>query len=64
MLMLTAMQVDVEVMPQALLAVTQRLPPALPDVTTILSVPCPEVIVHPLGTVHVYDAAPGTVAAA
>jgi hypothetical protein len=39
-----------EVTPQLLVAVTQMLPPTVPDVTIIAFVPCPEVIVHPVGT--------------
>jgi hypothetical protein len=62
-LMLTATQVADEVMLQAFVAVTQTFPPPVPLVTTMLSVPCPEVIVHPVGTVQLYDMAPGTLAA-
>jgi hypothetical protein len=62
-LMLTLMQVAVEVMLQEFVAVTQMVPFALPEVTVIASVPCPAVIVQPVGTVHVYEEAPGTVAA-
>ena len=48
--------------PHELVAVTVIFPfcPALPVLTVIeLDVP-PEVTVHPVGTVHVYDAALGT----
>ena len=37
---------------QALLAVTQISPPVVPDVTEMDVVPCPELIVHPDGTVQ------------
>jgi hypothetical protein len=42
--------------PQELPAVTVILPfcPAAPVVTVIEMVPCPAVIVQPVGTVHVY----------
>ena len=42
--------------PQLLPAVTVMLPfwPALPVVTEIEVVPCPPVMLHPVGTVHVY----------
>jgi hypothetical protein len=39
--------------PQPLSAVTQTLPAVEPTVTLIEVVPCPELITHPLGTVHV-----------
>lgn len=55
-----ARQVATEVMPQALVAVTQRFPPEVPEVSTILSVPCPPVIIYPEGVDHVYETAPGT----
>jgi hypothetical protein len=49
--------------PQLLPAVTVILPfwPAAPDVTVSLFVPCPAVMVHPEGTVHVYVVALATV---
>jgi hypothetical protein len=62
-LMLTLTQVAVEVMLQAFVAVTHMVPFVLPDVTVMVAVPCPEAIVQPVGTVHVYEEAPGTVAA-
>jgi hypothetical protein len=46
--------------PQLLQARTHTFPEALPTVTVIDVVPCPEVIVQSLGTVHVYELAPGT----
>jgi hypothetical protein len=48
--------------PHELLAVTVIFPfwPALPAVTVIEVVPAPDVIVHPAGTVHVYDVALAT----
>ena len=48
--------------PQVFPAVTVILPfcPAAPVVTVIELVPAPPVIVHPVGTVHVYVVAPGT----
>jgi hypothetical protein len=48
--------------PQELPAVTEMLPfwPAVPQVTVIAVVPCPAVIVHPVGTAHVYVVALGT----
>jgi hypothetical protein len=60
LVMLTEKQDAVEVMPQALVAVTQMFPLAVPAVATILVLPCPEVMVHPVGTVHVYETAPFT----
>ena len=41
--------------PQLLAAVTLTFPfcPALPDVTVIDAVPCPAVMLQPVGTVHV-----------
>ena len=52
--------VEAALVPQPLAAVTEMLPAALPDVTVMDMVPCPAVMVHPAGTVHVYDEAPGT----
>jgi hypothetical protein len=40
-----------KLVPQALPAVTQTVPDELPNVTVIVLVPCPEVIVAP-GIVH------------
>ena len=50
--------------PQVFPAVTVIFPfcPAEPVVKLILVVPCPPVIVHPVGTVHVYVVAPDTAA--
>ena len=50
--------------PQVFPAVTVTFPfcPSVPVVTVILVVPCPPVIVHPIGTVHVYIVAPNTAA--
>jgi hypothetical protein len=45
--------------PHRFVAVTQILPDD-PGVAFIPVVPCPEFIVHPAGTVHVYDAALAT----
>ena len=45
---------------QILLAVTQIFPPVVPDVTEMDVVPCPELMVHPEGTVQLYDVAPDT----
>jgi hypothetical protein len=53
LVMLTATQVEGEIMPHELVAVTHMFPLAVPDVTTMLVVPCPEVMAHPVGTVHV-----------
>lgn len=55
-------KVLVSLVPQALDAVTVIFPfcPALPEVTVIAFVPAPEVIVHPVGTVQVYEVAFGT----
>jgi hypothetical protein len=51
-----------EVLPQPFTAITLKLPdtkvPAL--LTCIAVVPLPDVIVSPVGTVHVYDVAPNT----
>ena len=46
--------------PQPLDAVTDIDPEADPKVTFMLVVPCPEVMVEPVGTVHVYVDAPVT----
>ena len=46
--------------PQALTEETQILPVALPTVTLIEVVPCPELIVYPPGTVQIYEVAPET----
>ena len=53
-----------ELVPQLFVAVTLILPfwPVLPDVTVIEFVPTPPVIVHPVGTVQVYDEAFATAA--
>ena len=61
-LMFTLMQVAVDVMLHALVAVTQMVPFVFPEVTVIVAVPCPEAMVQPVGTVHVYEEAPGTAA--
>ena len=47
-------------MPQALPAVTHTVPEAAPKVTVANLVPCPDVIVAPIGTVHVYTEVEGT----
>lgn len=57
--MVIVIQVAVLV-PQVFDAVTQMFPPVAPKVTVILVVPCPELMVAPPGTVHVYDVAPLT----
>jgi hypothetical protein len=49
----TVRQLAEEFTPQTLVAVTQMLPPLVPDVTMIVFEPCPDVIVHPVGTVQV-----------
>jgi hypothetical protein len=49
-----------EVTPQEFVAVTHRLPPVVPDTTSMVLVPCPEEMVHPAGTVQVYETAPAT----
>jgi hypothetical protein len=59
----TVVQVLAEEMEQALVAFTQTLPPAVPAFTIMTDVPCPLAMVHPVGTVQVYDVAPGTAAA-
>jgi hypothetical protein len=59
----TGKQVAVEVRLQALVAVTQTLPPLVPALAVMLVVPCPLTMVHPVGTVQVYDTAPATGAA-
>ena len=46
--------------PQLLHACTQTFPEMAPTVTLIFDVVCPEVIVQPAGTVHVYEVAPAT----
>ena len=52
LLMLIEKQDETEVVPQELVAVTQIEPPAVPEVTLIAVVPCPELMVHPVGTTH------------
>ena len=47
----TALQVK-PLHPHPLHALTHILPEELPAVTVMLVVPCPELIVQPLGTVH------------
>lgn len=49
-----------ELLPQTFTADTQMLPPTDPAVTVMLFEPCPDVMVHPVGTLHVYDTAPFT----
>ena len=46
--------------PQALFAVTETVPDVLPKVTTIELVLAPDVILAPVGNVHVYPVAPPT----
>ena len=48
---LTLMLID-GLVPQLLEALTLIVPDEVPKVTVILSVPCPEVMVAPLGTVQ------------
>ena len=48
--------------PQPFDATTETVPLALPTVTTIAGVPCPETIVQPVGTVQLYVAAPAVAA--
>jgi hypothetical protein len=52
------------VLGQGLLAVTQMLPDTaeLLKFTVIEVVPCPDAMVAPVGTVHVYEVAPATAA--
>ena len=50
---LTANVLAVVLIPQALLALTETEPATVPQFTTILPVPWPEVIVAPVGTVQV-----------
>jgi hypothetical protein len=52
LVMLTARQEDVDVMLHELVAVTHIFPLPLPEVTTMLVLPWPEVMVHPVGTVQ------------
>jgi hypothetical protein len=47
----TALQVKT-LQPQPLHALTQIFPEVLPAITVMFVVPCPELIVQPLGTVH------------
>ncbi len=47
----TALQVNT-LQPHPLHALTQIFPEVLPAITVMFVVPCPEVIVQPLGTVH------------
>lgn len=61
-LIATFRQVAEEVMLQALVAVTHTVPLVVPEVTVMVLVPCPAAMVHPAGTVQVYDDAPGTLA--
>jgi hypothetical protein len=51
-MMLTAVQVAVEVTLHELVAVTQILPLPVPEVTVMVLPPCPPVMVHPEGTVQ------------
>lgn len=46
--------------PHALDAYTLIVPPEVAEVTVIVLELAPEVIIHPAGTVHVYDVAPVT----
>jgi len=59
--MVTA-SVEGALVPQLFVAVTVIFPfwPELPEVTVMEMVPCPAVIVQPVGTVHVYEVAEGT----
>jgi hypothetical protein len=56
----TLKQDGAEMIAQEFVAVTHILPLAAPEVATMLVVPCPAVMVHPVGTVHVYAVAPET----
>ena len=56
----TGRQEFAELLPQTFTADTQMLPPTEPEVTVIVFEPCPEVIVQPVGVLHVYDTAPFT----
>lgn len=47
-------------LPQKLPAVTVTLPPAIPEVAVMDVVPCPDVMVQPAGTPHVYVVADAT----
>ena len=51
-----------KLVPQALPAVTHIVPEVTPKVTVANLVPCPEVILAPAGTVHVYTVVLGTLA--
>ena len=55
-------RVDAALVPHTFPAVTVILPfcPTAPVVTVAAIVPCPEVMLHPAGTVHVYVVALGT----
>jgi hypothetical protein len=46
--------------PHVFEAVTLTVPPEEPVVTDIVAVPAPELIVHPAGTVQLYEVAPET----
>jgi hypothetical protein len=52
---LTAFDAGLGALPQLLLATTVIFPfwPGVPAVTLMEVLPCPELIVHPVGTVHV-----------
>jgi hypothetical protein len=52
---LTAFDAGLGALPQLLLATTVIFPfcPGVPAVTVMEVLPCPELIVHPVGTVHV-----------
>jgi hypothetical protein len=51
-LTVTGRQVCPLLMPQELVAVTQMFPVEVPALTPIELLPCPEMMYHPLGTVH------------
>jgi hypothetical protein len=60
LLILTAMHDGTDVDPQELLATTQMLPPLVPEDRLTDVVPWPLFMDQPVGTVQVYDVAPGT----
>jgi hypothetical protein len=53
-------KVVVALVPQAFIARILTFPAVDPKFTTMDVVPCPDAIVAPVGTCHVYDVAPGT----
>jgi hypothetical protein len=61
LLMVTSVHDCEEIVPHEFCAVTQILPALLPEVTLMEAVPCPLLMVQPVGTVQLYCTAPGTV---